>query len=227
MIDLNKENAARLYYEPEARFLVSLQWTRLIAVAEGVALVIALLIIVSLVKQLRHQQIKFLASSSNGAYVPVSYLDASANRPSQKNLEYFALQFVTKHYSRIRYTIAQDYLDSLQFLDPTHKKAELAREKQEHWIEAFRNTPTTPEIRIVPTKIRFGNCSQAGMCQISVDFDKHFILNGIDQKDKTEDWTADMMYTLLPPDSIDNDMVPVNPIGLSLGDIRESKGFKE
>ena len=225
-IDINRDHGYSVHYEPEALLRANLQWTRLFLAFALSALLLSLGITASSWKAAKHQRLLVLAPSGNGSLVPVDSVDASAYRPQQKVIEYFAISFVAKYYSRIRYTIGQDYLDSLQFLDPDHRKSELAREKQTHWIEAFQNDPTAPEIRITVTKIRFGNC-QGTECQLSVDFDKHFVVHGVEQADKTENWTADIAYTVSPSDLIDNDLVPVNPIGIVLGEIREAKGFRQ
>jgi type IV secretory pathway component VirB8 len=60
---------------------------------------------------------------------------------------------------------------------------------------------------------------------IVANFVKHFYSNGIEQPDKAEHWTVELPFTLLKEDDIPNALVPVNPIGLQIQDMRETKGF--
>lgn len=223
-IDLNAQNGRRRHYEPQALLLVQLQWTRLMAALGLVAVLILGGVLAHAWKRAEHQRILVLTPSEGGSLDPVRYVDADRYRPGQKTVDHFALVFVKKYYSRIRYTIAQDYPDSLEFLAPALRQIKLAEVNQTHWIQDFEDS-LDPEIRIVVTKVRHQE-HQEGPAHVAVDFEKHFYLNGREQTDKVENWTVDLPYVLLPDSEISNDLIPVNPIGLSIGNLIESKGFR-
>ena len=52
-------------------------------------------------------------------------------------LKYFLIQFVTKHYGRIRANVKQQYAESLYFLDAALAEATMASDQQDRAIEQF------------------------------------------------------------------------------------------
>jgi type IV secretory pathway component VirB8 len=223
-VDLNAENGRRQHYEPYGLLLVQLQWTRLLAALALVAVLVLGTVVFRFWKRAEHQRLVVLTPAADGSLDPLRYVDADSYRPAQKTIDHFALTFVKKYYSRIRYTIAQDYPDSLEFLAPALRQAKLADANETHWIQKFVDS-NDPEVRIVVTKVRHPE-HRDGPAQVSVDFEKHFYVNGREEVDQAENWTVDLPYALLPDSEISNDLIPVNPIGLSIGNLIESKGFR-
>src|SRR5262249_33079246 len=65
--------------------------------------------------------------------------DALTYRPvgQAPELRYFLAQFITKHFSRMRPTVKEDYAESLFFLDRTLADATIARDQRDQTIEKF------------------------------------------------------------------------------------------
>ena len=52
-------------------------------------------------------------------------------------LKYFLVQFVTKHFARMRATVKQQYAESLYFLDAPLADATIAQDQRDHTIDGF------------------------------------------------------------------------------------------
>src|SRR6202049_327631 len=52
-------------------------------------------------------------------------------------LKYFLVQFVTKHFARMRATVKQQYAESLYFLDAPLADAAIAQDQRDHVIDGF------------------------------------------------------------------------------------------
>jgi hypothetical protein len=175
-------------------------------------------------RKAEHQRIIVLATSeSSGNFDRLQYVELAGYQPGEKTLEHFAFLFVTDYYSRIRYSLAHDFSEASWFLSPEKVKERNTKEESTHWIEAFLKSADL-EIHIKIGKVRTGGCSRYP-CHMSVDFEKHYFSAGREREDMQETWTAELSYSLMPEPDVTTDMIPVNPIGLTVGEIRESRGF--
>src|SRR3984893_14016744 len=69
--------------------------------------------------------------------------------PQAPELKYFLIQFVTKHYSRMRATVRQQYAESLYFLDGRLADATIEANKKAGTIERFlTNNSEEIEVRV-------------------------------------------------------------------------------
>src|ERR1700686_757546 len=64
-------------------------------------------------------------------------------------LKYFLVQFVTKHFARMRATVKQQYAESLYFLDAPLADATIAQDQRDHVIDGFlMGTADETEIQV-------------------------------------------------------------------------------
>src|SRR6059058_3799873 len=64
-------------------------------------------------------------------------------------LKYFLVQFVTKHFARVRATVKQQYAESLYFLDAALADATIAQDQRTQAIEKFlTDAPEETEIEV-------------------------------------------------------------------------------
>jgi hypothetical protein len=65
--------------------------------------------------------------------------DSLSYRPTGQapELKYFLVQFVTKHYGRIRATVKAQYAESLYFMEAALAEATIAHDQRERTIERF------------------------------------------------------------------------------------------
>jgi type IV secretory pathway component VirB8 len=101
------------------------------------------------------------------------------------------------------------------------RRQEVYLEQQTRWIEAFRKS-YDPEVRVNVNKVRMVSGTQNTMV---VDFEKHFFVNGREDSAKQENWSVELIYTLAPEAEINGDLVPVNPLGITIVEARETKAY--
>jgi type IV secretory pathway TrbF-like protein len=137
-------------------------------------------------------------------------------------LKYFLIQFVTKHYGRIRATVKEQYADSLFFLDASLAEATLTADQRDRAIETFL-TSTTDEVEIQVRNVSLDQLA-APPFTASVDFERVYYGLGSRQARKRE--TAVARITFVLRDQIPNAVVPVNPLGLAITYVRIDQAFR-
>jgi hypothetical protein len=104
-----------------------------------------------------------------GHAAAVSY-DSLTYTPQAPELKYFLVQFVTKHYSRMRATVRQQYAESLYFLDGRLADATIETNNKSGTIERFL-TSGGEEIDIRVKNVTLDDLRQPPF-RATVDFDK-------------------------------------------------------
>jgi type IV secretory pathway component VirB8 len=149
--------------------------------------------------------------------------DALSYRPvgQAPELKYFLVQFVTKHFARVRATTRQQYAESLYFLDGALADATMARDQQDHAVEQFltgAGEEIAIEVRNVTLDGLTGPTYTAG-----VDFDR-IVLGAAAAERRRE--TAVARITFVLRDQVPNAAIPVNPLGLAITSIRVDQAFR-
>jgi type IV secretion system protein VirB5 len=137
-------------------------------------------------------------------------------------LKYFLIQFVTKHYSRIRATVKQQYAESFYFLDAAVADATLANDKRDSDIERFLGG-AGDEIEIQVRNVTLESLA-ASPYTASVDFDRVYYGAGTRRERQRE--TAVARITFVLRDQIPNAVIPVNPLGLAITHVRVDQAFR-
>jgi type IV secretion system protein VirB5 len=137
-------------------------------------------------------------------------------------LKYFLVQFVTKHFSRVRTTVKKDYSESLYFLDGTLADATIARDQREQTVEKFL-TSAADEVEVQVTNVTLQDLS-ARPFRAAVDFEKTYYTPGTRQAVRHETNVAQIAFLLR--DQVPNDLIPVNPLGLTITSVRVDQAFK-
>ena len=150
--------------------------------------------------------------------------DALAYKPvgQAPELKYFLIQFVTKHYGRIRATLKQQYAESLYFLDRSLAEATVAGDQQDQTLERFL-AGTGDEIDIQVRNVTLESLT-APPYTASVDFDRVYYGPGSRQERLRETAVARITFALR--DQIPNAVIPVNPLGLSITHVRVDQAFR-
>jgi type IV secretory system VirB8-like protein len=219
-LEQNERNAARSYYEDFAGPVVTNTRLFIACVALSLCVITLAGLLAYAWHGLSHQKIVILQRSLDGSLDRAQYVDLGAYQPGEKEVEHFAYQYVVATYSRVRATLPADFANHLAFLPDDQRKSELAKEAQSKWIEAFGQS-AEPEIRVNVLKVRYGGAQN----RISVDFEKRFSVNGRENQDSKESWTVELAYTIAPDSEISGDLIPVNPLGMTIVETREAKGF--
>ena len=137
-------------------------------------------------------------------------------------LKYFLVQFVTKHFARVRATVKQQYAESLYFLDAPLADATIAQDQRDHLIDGFL-TSTADETEIHVRNVTLDDLKAAPYKAV-VEFDKAALGAGNRQERSRDTYVAQITFVLRG--QIPNEVIPINPLGLTITYIRVDQAFK-
>jgi type IV secretory pathway TrbF-like protein len=137
-------------------------------------------------------------------------------------LKYFLVQFVTKHFGRLRATVKQQYAESLYFLDAPLADATIGQDQRTHAIDGFL-TGTADETEIQVRNVTLDDL-KATPYKAVVEFDKAYIGYGNRQQRTRETFVTQIAFVLRG--QIPNALIPVNPLGLTITYFRVDQAFK-
>ena len=141
--------------------------------------------------------------------------------PQAPELQYFLVQFVTAHYSRLRATVRQQYAQSLYFLDGRLADATIEANKKSGTIERFL-TGSTEDIDVHVKNVTLEDLRQAPY-RATVEFEKVYLSPATRAEVKRETFVAHVVFVL--KDQVDNARIPINPLGLTITYFREDQAF--
>src|SRR5579862_3078960 len=137
-------------------------------------------------------------------------------------LKYFLVQFVTKHFARMRATVKQQYAESLYFLDAPLADATIGQDQRDRGIDGFL-TGSADEIEIQVRNVTLDDL-KAPPYKAVVEFDKLFIGFGNRQERNRDTYVAQITFVLRG--QVQNAAIPVNPLGLTITYFRVDQAFK-
>lgn len=217
------EDAKRQYVELFGSALVMNTYLKIALLC--VSLVAAGLVLLNLRTQAHYATVKPLVIRIDevGRAEAVQY-DALTYAPHGQapELKYFLVQFVTKHFARMRATVKQQFAESLYFLDAPLADAAIAQDQRDHLIDGFL-TGTGDEAEIDVRNVTLDDLKAAPYKAV-VEFDKVFIGYGNRQPRRRDTDVAQITFVLRS--QIPNAVIPVNPLGLTITYFRVDQAFK-
>jgi type IV secretory pathway TrbF-like protein len=150
--------------------------------------------------------------------------DAMTYRPvgQAPELKYFLVQFVTKHYGRMRATVKAQYAESLFFLEASLAEATIAHDQRERTIERFL-TSSSDEIEIQVRNVTLEDLGEPPYKAV-VEFDRVYYALGNHQEHVRETCVAHVTFVVR--DQVPNAAIPVNPLGLTVTYVRVDQAFR-
>jgi type IV secretory pathway TrbF-like protein len=156
-----------------------------------------------------------------GRHDVVPYDVATNAAPRANELRHDLRTFIRQHYSRRHGAVGQDFAESLFFLEPT--LSESADREHKPDIDKFLSTPSAEEVEIEIKQIKLVELTTPPF-KAQVDFEKHFYQPASRaQQKKPELFTAQIEYRLR--DSVPNDYVLVNPLGIQITYVHLDEAF--
>lgn len=217
------EDARRQYVELFGSALVMNTYLKIALLC--VSLVAVGLLVLNVRTQAKYANVKPLVIRIDdvGRAQAVQY-DTLTYRPQGQapELRYFLTQFVTKHFARVRSTVREQYAESLFFLDAALVDATIAQDQRSQTIEGFL-TSTGDEVEIEVKNVTLENLD-APPYKAAVDFQKIYSGLGNHLERTRETYVAQITFVLL--DQVPNNMVLVNPLGLTITYFRVDQAFK-
>jgi len=155
-----------------------------------------------------------------GRAAAVSY-DSLTYTPQAPELKYFLVQFVTRHYSRMRATVRQQYAESLYFLDGRLADATIEANKKTGAIERFL-TGSGDEVDVRVKNVTLEDLRQPPY-RATVEFEQVYLAPATRAARKRETYVAHLVFVLQPV--VENARIPINPLGLTITYFREDQAF--
>jgi type IV secretion system protein VirB5 len=212
--------ARRRYVEQYGSTLVMNTYLKIALVCVSAVAVGLIVLNVHTQRTFRHVKPLVIRIDDVGHAAAVSY-DSLTYTPQAPELKYFLVQFVTKHYSRMRATVRQQYAESLYFLDGRLADATIEANKKAGTIERFL-TSGGEEIDIRVKNVTLDDLRQPPF-RATVDFDQVVLAPATRAEVKRDAYVAHVVFVL--QDQVDNARIPINPLGLTITYFREDQAF--
>jgi hypothetical protein len=157
----------------------------------------------------------------------IDYKAATTWAPTEVELTHVTrnllTSFVQMHYRRLRSTVARDFGNSLLFLRDDLTDA-LFRPGEPNPAEVFVRDLAAPEVDIEVSTVTFPNLTKPPY-QATVDFREVTYVNGGRGQKQSRRMTAQIVFTV--PNAVPFSVVPVNPLGLRILNLRVDPAFTE
>jgi len=142
--------------------------------------------------------------------------------PQENEIKYFLIDFVERHYSRMRATVRENYARSLYFLDGRLADAVIEANKKSKSIETFLSG-TSEEIDVTVKNVSIEDL-RTSPYRATVDFEKVYYSSPDHAELKREKYVANIVFIV--KDHVPNALIPVNPLGLTITYFREDQAFQ-
>ena len=217
------ENARRQYVELFGSALVMNTYLKIALLALSFVVCGLIVLNVQTLRRFGHLKPLVVRIDEVGRAQAVTY-DAMSYKPSGQapELKYFLVQFLTKHYGRMRATVKTQYAESLFFMESALAEATMTHDQRERTIERFL-TGTSDEIEIQVRNVTLEELKDPPYKAV-VEFDRVYYAVGNHQEHMRD--TSVAHVTFVVRDQVPNAAIPVNPLGLTVTYIRIDQAFK-
>jgi len=144
-------------------------------------------------------------------------------QPQDAEAKYFLAEFCALYYRRNRYTIQDDFAKSLYFLDGKLANGILDAYRKDDVIKKFLTNSTAPEIDVDVKKVDLDEM-QYQQLRESVDFYLVYYSPADHRELKRDLYTGNFVFLFRA--QVPNELIPINPLGLSITYFREDEAFK-
>ena len=144
-------------------------------------------------------------------------------KPQDEEAKYFLSQFCGLYYRRNRYTIQDDFSKALYFLDGKLADGILDAYRKGDIIRKFLTNTAAPEVDVEVKKVALEEM-QTPPFRARVDFYLVYYSPADHSELKRDLYTANFIF--LFKSRVPNELIPINPLGLTITHFREDEAFK-
>jgi len=144
-------------------------------------------------------------------------------KPQDAEAKYFLSQFCALYYRRNRYTIQDDFSKSLYFLDGKLANGILDAYRKDDIVRKFITNTSAPETDVEVKKVALEEM-QTPPFRGRVDFYLVYYSPADHSELKRDLYTANFVFIFKT--QVPNELIPINPLGLSITYFREDEAFK-
>jgi type IV secretory pathway TrbF-like protein len=144
-------------------------------------------------------------------------------QPQDAEAKYFLSEFCALYYRRNRYTIHDDFAKALYFLDGKLTDGILDTYRKDDTLRKFLSNSSLPEIDIEVKKVALDQM-QTPPYRARVDFYMVYYAPADRSELKRDLYTANFVFVF--KSRVRNELIPINPLGLTITYFREDEAFK-
>ncbi len=142
--------------------------------------------------------------------------------PVERVSKFYLADWAQGYYGRNHATLRKVFRESLNFFSDEKQNATLTQVAKDKTLDNFLLDPGAPNVDIVIKAVVLDDTRQAPY-RAHIEFEKVFYSPGDQQEQRRERWTANVIYKFR--DSIPNDWLLTNPLGLEISYVHEDQAF--
>jgi type IV secretory pathway TrbF-like protein len=220
--DASFQDAKRLYLEQYGDPMVTNTYLKIALTLLALVAVGLILVDLRTIRTFQNFRPLVIRIDDVGRAEAISYQNFEY-RPQDPEVRYFLTQFCTLYYRRNRYTIQDDFAKSLYFLDGSLADSVMDAYRKGDIIKSFLTNTTSPEIDIEIKNVALEGL-QTPPYRAHVDFYMVYYSAADHSEIKRDLYTANFVFIFRK--QVPNDLIPINPLGLTITYFREDEAFK-
>jgi len=149
--------------------------------------------------------------------------DTLGYKPQDAEVKYFLSDFCRLYYGRNHYTMRDNFKKSLLFMEAQLANSVAEAYRKKHTVEGYLQDPSAPDIDVEVGKVSIEDLRSAPY-KATVDFYKISYSPVQHVEVKRTLYTAHFVF--LFRDSVPNELIQVNPLGVAITYFREDEAFQ-
>jgi type IV secretory pathway TrbF-like protein len=220
--DRNFDDAKRLYLEQYGDPMVTNTYLKIALVLVSLVAVSLGLIDLRTIRTFQNFRPLVIRIDDLGRAEAINYHNFEY-KPQDAEAKYFLSQFSTLFYRKNRYTIQDDFSKALYFLDGKLADGILDAYRKDDIIKKFITNTAAPEVDIEVKKVSLEEM-QTPPFRARVDFYMVYYSPADHSEIKRDLYTANFVFVF--KNQVPNELIPINPLGLTITYFREDQAFK-
>ena len=220
--DASFENAKRLYLESYGDPMVTNTYLKIALALLALVCVALALIDLRTIRTFEDFRPLVIRIDDLGRAEAIDYHNLEY-QPQDAEAKYFLSEFCSLYYRRNRYTIQDDFTKALRFLDGKLANGILDAYRKDDIIRKFLTNSSAPEIDIDVKKVAL-EAMQNPPYRARVDFYMVYYSPADHSELQRDLYTANFVFAF--KSRVPNEMIPINPLGLTVTYFREDQAFK-
>jgi type IV secretory pathway TrbF-like protein len=220
--DASFQNAKRLYLESCGDPMVTNTYLKIALVLVSLVAVGLALVDLKTIRTFQNFRPLVIRIDDLGRAEAINYHNLEY-KPQDAEAKYFLSEFCALYYRRNRYTIQDDFSKSLYFLDGKLADGILEAYRKDDIIKKFITNSAAPELDVDVQKVALEEM-QTPPFRARVDFYRVYYSPSDHSELKRDLYTANFVFVF--KSQVPNELIPINPLGLTITYFREDQAFK-
>jgi type IV secretory pathway TrbF-like protein len=144
-------------------------------------------------------------------------------RPQEAENKYYLTRWAELFFSRNRFTIERDQTSALYFFNSDVQRSVIEQERKDGTIVSYRTDATLPYVEVELKNVILDDLRQPPY-SARIEFERVYSSPADHSEIKRERWVATVTYVFR--DSVKNNELTVNPLGLTIVRFRADQAFQ-